>query len=279
VTVARIAAADGPDAPGAPGMPDAPDAPDPPDLPDLPAPIARRAASPIDADPDTDATDAALCPKCGAQRRAGALACTACGLVTARMPAYIAARDAAVPDSVRAAWARVAAGWTEDARHDGLLQLVASHNAYAWAAGRYRTRGQDPMAVRQLERLRRAAEATMFAGATARQAAEAKPYRATSGVLAMLIIAIAAGLLYALVIRDRRPRAAPGPNGLNSTSSTNAGFDPSAPGPIHGAGPLAAPVHPLVPGHPVGSSTIRSSTSPASPSPDPATPPTEPGRK
>jgi ribosomal protein L40E len=185
------------------------------------------------------AGDAALCPKCGAVRGGDATACGTCGLAADRMAAYLDARDAAVPDPVREAWARAAAAWDDDARHDDLLGLVASHNAYAWAAGRYRTRGDDAIARRQLDRLRRAAEATMLASATARPAAETRPYRGTAGVLAVLVIVIVIGLFYAVVIRDHPPsRPRPAPAG------------PGTPGSAGG-------VRPLVPGHPVSPSTIR----------------------
>ena len=178
------------------------------------------------------ASDAPLCPKCGSARRAGASACSACGLAVERMAAYIDARDAAVPDSVRAAWAHAGEAWSEATRHDELLRLVAAHNCYAWAAGRYRTRSGDAIAARQLDRLRRAAEATLLASATARPDPVARPYRAAIGVLAVLIVVIVVGLLYAFV---RQPAA---------TSASPA----RAP---------AAPVHPLTPGHPVSPSTIK----------------------
>lgn len=173
------------------------------------------------------------CPKCGAARKPDAPACTACGLTVARMAAYVAARDGAVPESLRDAWQRASDAWTDDAKHDELLRLVAAHDAYAWAAGRYRTRGKDAMATRQLDRLRRAAEATLLAGATVRPGAESTPYRASSAVLGMLVVAVAAGLLYAIVVRS--PRA-----------------------PTHAPAPTApAPVRPLTPGHPVSPSTIN----------------------
>jgi hypothetical protein len=148
------------------------------------------------------------------------------------MAAYIDARDAAVPDSVREAWLRAGEAWSEAARHDELLRLVAAHNCYAWAAGRYRTRSGDAIAERQLDRLRRAAEATLLASATARPDRAARPYRAAVGVLAILIVVIVVGLLYAFV---RQPAATPASPAL-------------AP---------AAPVQPLTPGHPVSPSTIK----------------------
>lgn len=175
------------------------------------------------------ASAAPRCPKCGAPRRGELAACASCGLAMSRMAAYTEARDAAVPSSVRDAWTRATERWSEIAAHDELLQLAATHNGYAWVAGRYRTRGQDPVAVRQLARLRRAAEATLFAGATARSDAASRPYRAARSVLAILILAIAVGLLYATVIRGNpRPTRMP-----------------------------AIPARPLAPGQPVSPSTIR----------------------
>jgi hypothetical protein len=173
--------------------------------------------------------DAPLCPKCGALRRADAAACASCGLTAARMAAYSSEREAAVPGALHDAWTRATERWGDAAVHDELLRMVAGHSAYAWAAGRYRTRARDPVARRQLERLRRAAEATLFASATARSEARASPYRASRSVLAILIVAVVVGLLYATVIRDSAP-------------------PPRAP---------ASPVRPLEPGRPVSPSTIR----------------------
>ncbi len=146
------------------------------------------------------------CPKCGAPR-AGEPACPSCGLSADRMPAFVDARDRAVPEPVRVAWQRVTEAWGDPARHDELLRLVAIHDCYAWTAARYRdvARGRtgDPVVDRGLERLRRAAEATLIATATVRRDPASKPYRATIGVLVMLIVALAAGVLYAMVIRPQ----------------------------------------------------------------------------
>jgi hypothetical protein len=101
---------------------------------------------------------------------------------------------------VRAAWARVADAWSDPARHDELLQQAAAHRCYAWVAGRYRTRGGDPIAERQLDRLRRAAEATLLAGATVRREAAATPYRGTIVVLALLVAAVVVGLVYVALV-------------------------------------------------------------------------------
>ena len=172
-------------------------------------------------------SDAPLCPKCGAVRR-NDVACVSCGLVVARWAAYSDARDAAVPQQVREAWTRATESWTSPAPHDELLQAAAANNSYAWAAGRYRTR-RDSISTRQLERLQRAAEATLLASAHARPDTQTSPYRATRSVLAFLIVALLVGVVYAVVIRDH---AKPPPA-------------------------TAIPAQPLTPGHPVSPSTVK----------------------
>jgi hypothetical protein len=177
------------------------------------APVVAPAA-----EPRAPAVDVPACPKCGAALRGAATACPCCGLAVARMAAYTEARAAAVsegeadavlaavpealPEAVLAAWTRVTEDWNDAGRHDELLQRVAASHAYAWAAGRYRTHGGDPMARRQLDRLRRAAEATLLSRATARPVAAERPYRGTRRILALLVTTIAAGTLYAMVLRD-----------------------------------------------------------------------------
>jgi hypothetical protein len=154
------------------------------------------------------------------------------------MATYTETRDAAVPEPLHRAWAHLGERWDDGARHDELLRLVITNHCYAWAAGRYRTREGDVTAQRQLERLRRAAEVTLLAGAAARPDARPRPYRAVTGVLVILVAVIAAGLLYATVIRAR------------GTVSNVSPHRAAAPAP-------AGTVRTLQPGHPVGSSTIK----------------------
>jgi hypothetical protein len=149
------------------------------------------------------------CLKCGAPVRGAA--CAACGLAVDRGAAYLAARAGAdpgladeAPPAVEAAWRRAIEAWGEQARHDEVLRQVATHDAYAWAARRYRARGADAVAERALARLRRAAAATLLASATARAAPAATPYRAAWAVLGILVLVIVAGLLYAS-LGARRP--------------------------------------------------------------------------
>lgn len=152
--------------------------------------------------PLAPAAAAPVCPKCGAIGRGDATACPGCGLASSRMADYTEAREAPeAPEAVRAAWARVAEAWSDPARHDELLRQAAAHRCYAWVAGCYRTRGRDPVAERQLDRLRRAAEATLLAGATVRGEAAATPYRGTVVVLALLVAAVVVGLVYAALVR------------------------------------------------------------------------------
>lgn len=184
------------------------------------------------------ATHAPPCPKCGAHSSGDASSCPGCGLATARIAAYTEARDAAVPDPVHQAWARLGERWDDDARHDELLRLVVTNHCYAWAAGRYRTREGDVTAQRQLARLRRAAEVTLLASAAVRPDAGARPYRAATGVLAILVVVIAAGLLYATVIRARGTAPDAGPRSRAAPAQTGT-------------------VRTLEPGHPVSSSTIK----------------------
>lgn len=167
-----------------------------------------------------DAPAPASCPKCGAPRRAER-ACPRCGLSADRMEAFARARDASVPEEVAAAWERVLEAWDDPGRHDALLRLIARHEAYAWAAAKYRDAKRaapaspspfrsypdhavDAIADRQLDRMRRAAEATLYASASAREDRGRSPYRAATAVLALLIFAIVAGLIFASVFQRER---------------------------------------------------------------------------
>lgn len=167
---------------------------------------------------DPAAAAAESCPKCGTPRR-GERACARCGLSAHRMEAYAKTLDASVPAAVAAAWDRVLESWEELPRHDALLQLAAQHGAYVWAAARYREakRGRpaspspfrtypdhaiDAIADRQLDRMRRAAEATMFASAATRDGRRASTYRTAISMLVMLVIAIVAGTIIASMARS-----------------------------------------------------------------------------
>jgi hypothetical protein len=118
--------------------------------------------------------------------------------------AAFAARTQVVPEVLTAAWDRLGEGeaWTDDTRHEALLRLVSQNDAYAWAAQQYRTRAGDPIADRQLARIRKAAEATLFATAAIKRDTTPRPYRSLVMVVAMLAIAAIAGGFYAALMRD-----------------------------------------------------------------------------
>jgi hypothetical protein len=141
------------------------------------------------------------------------------------MEAYAETRDASVPEAVAAAWDRALEAWDDAGRHDALLRLVAQHDAYAWAAGKYRDAKRavpaspspfrsypdhavDAIADRQLDRMRRAAEATLYASASAREERGRSPYRATTAILVMFVFAIVAGLVFATVLQRNQPAGA-----------------------------------------------------------------------
>ena len=129
------------------------------------------------------------------------------------MKAFAQNRDAGVPDAVRAAWTAASVTWDQQATHDALLQVVAQHSTYAWAAARYReiqrARPGDSIAPKRLDRLRRAAEATMFAGASVRADKTPTPYKSAIMVLGVLLALLGAGLVYMLVAPSSPPAPVP----------------------------------------------------------------------
>jgi hypothetical protein len=142
----------------------------------------------------------AQCPKCGAGRTDGP-ACRKCGLSVDRWESFASTLEA-VPDALGAAWEATLAQWSDPAAHEEVMRLVAQHDAFAWAANRYRTKAGDPIADKQLERIRKSAEITMMSSAFARPKDPAKnPYRATVAMLVTLVLLIAAGLVYAMFSR------------------------------------------------------------------------------
>jgi hypothetical protein len=160
---------------------------------------------------------APTCPKCGTTRQ-GEPSCPRCGLLADRMETFAAEKKTAhpfregtapppeaPPDVLVSAWDSAVEKWDDQPRHDEVLRLVAQHDAYAWAAERYRTRTGDPIGERQLDRVRRAAEVTMRAMATPKAEARTKPYRAATTVLVMLIVAAVVALLFAMIRRNSTP--------------------------------------------------------------------------
>lgn len=107
-----------------------------------------------------------------------------------------------IDHEVRSAWQRVTETWGDSVKHDDFFKLVVQHSCYAWAAARYRERGDDPIAKDQLERLRKAAVAAMMVTATARPAQEKTPYRSSLVVLVCLLVAMVVAIFVTSYIHD-----------------------------------------------------------------------------
>lgn len=67
------------------------------------------------------------------------------------------------PASLAAAWRMASMAWGHTAAHDALVGLAVKHGQLGWLASRYRERQGDPIAARELERVRRAATVVMLA--------------------------------------------------------------------------------------------------------------------
>jgi hypothetical protein len=116
-----------------------------------------------------------------------------------------------VHDDVLTAWERAVERWDDPARHDAVIAAVVQHNGFAWAAARYKERAGDAIADRQLDRLRKAATATLFATATVRDDTHATPYRKVMMWFALLVVMLLLGLVFTRLVIDTTPRSEPTP--------------------------------------------------------------------
>jgi hypothetical protein len=101
-----------------------------------------------------------------------------------------------VNEPLEAAWEAVSQRWDEVPQHDALLGVAAHYGAYAWVARKYREHGDDAIAKRQLERIRKAAIATMFATQTRKREVEKLPFKGSFLVLLLVGILTGVGLVY-----------------------------------------------------------------------------------
>jgi hypothetical protein len=146
------------------------------------------------------------------------------------MDAFARDREASVPEEVRAAWDHVIAHWDDQAAHDALFSRTAEHQAYAWTAARYREASErqpsetapyrqsvegSPDALAHLERVRKAAEASLMVTATAHRANQRTPYVSSFLVLGVVAVMIFVGLVLAMHLRNREPE-----NASRSTAPT-----------------------------------------------------------
>ena len=98
---------------------------------------------------------------------------------------------------VKDAWQRAVDQWDDLARHEAVLVAATRANAFAWTAARYKERAGDPIADRQLERVRAATVATMASSAARRPDRAARPYRSSIVALCVLVAMIVLGVVYA----------------------------------------------------------------------------------
>jgi len=147
------------------------------------------------------------CPKCGAESTAPA--CPRCGLARDKMAAFVSARAASVPEAISSAWQALQPAWDDQKRHDAIFELAARLDALAWLGGKYRERAKtdDAMAVKQLEKVRKAAEATLFATASPRDDQRKRNSLLALGVMAVVLAIIAAAVYF--TAGDKKPPPAP----------------------------------------------------------------------
>lgn len=115
--------------------------------------------------------------------------------------------------NLEAVWQTVVDAWDQPGRHDALMGLVAQESAFAWAAGKYKERAGDPIADKQLERIRKAAVASLFA-TSSKKPEQDSPYKRTLVILIALVAMIFFGLVGMKLIHDTHvntPKPPPSP--------------------------------------------------------------------
>lgn len=137
------------------------------------------------------------CPKCGAPPTTAAN-CPKCGLAKDRWSTFAANEEAKVTAPIRLAWDTLVEHWDEPKRHTQLLNLASEKNVFAWVGAKYRVKAKegDPVAVEQLEKLKKQAEVTLLATAE-RPPDNAKRNRTIALAIAAIVLAVAGYMIYA----------------------------------------------------------------------------------
>ncbi|HTR51929.1 MAG TPA: hypothetical protein VMJ10_14535 [Kofleriaceae bacterium] len=104
--------------------------------------------------------------------------------------------DRPVPEAVRAVWQHLGEAWDDPARHDAFVALVAEHGCYAWAAARYRERAGDPIADRQLARLKDVAVDRLLPPSRAKKPKSLGVVRLFGVLAAAVVLTLVLGFLY-----------------------------------------------------------------------------------
>ena len=144
---------------------------------------------------------ASTCPKCETACSFGR-ACPRCGLAANRRASFVR-REQPVDAALTAAWQAVVANWEVPACHDELLRLTTRHEAWAWAATRYRecARKGDLVAASQLRRLEKGIVVSAFTRMQTREDKAPKPYRTATTTLVLLIVLLVGGFFYGTKVR------------------------------------------------------------------------------
>ncbi len=128
------------------------------------------------------------CPKCGHPRDGES--CPKCGVVFERFDESVI--EEGVGAEVLKLWSHVEEDWDDRARHALFVEQAILFNSVGYAAACYRRKGDNPMALEQLERLSTRLEQSLTASAT-----EGDPKPAGRGMTIAIIIFVliaAAGL-------------------------------------------------------------------------------------
>lgn len=150
------------------------------------------------------------CPKCGTAQ-GPASACRRCGLLAEHFSSFSAREGAGANPTLRRAWEACLEDWDDADAHEAFLERAVELSGYAYAARRYRGRLRerpgDATAARQLERVRRMAEAAALSVSAAGRRRERGPeyYRGAILVLVVLAFLAAAGVVYAIFAQGGQP--------------------------------------------------------------------------
>ena len=136
------------------------------------------------------------CPKCGAPRAVDT--CPKCGVAYDKYDPQ--AELLKVPASVRSLWANVEQNWTDTAAHAVFVEQGVRQDAAGYVAACYREKGDDPIAIEQLEKLTGRLLDTL-----AQQTAVDPPNpKRLKPVLYMLLFVIIAILVFMIIAQSMR---------------------------------------------------------------------------
>lgn len=90
-----------------------------------------------------------MCPKCGSQCKNSS--CPTCGLTAGKTPQVESSLN--VPSEVAVLWQNTLQHWEDVSAHTLFLENGLRHHAAGYIAACYRSKGDDPIALAQLDKL------------------------------------------------------------------------------------------------------------------------------